>query len=386
LEKDKKVKNRMQKLDKEYWIVRSNALNEMRDFNMTVTEVRLFSIFQCKINPENKQICKVEFELSEFERIMELKRANVTVLEQIGKRIVTRTATIRNDNGGFKVMPLFGEFELYKKENGEWWISIDTNPKMIPYMFELKKNYFKYKLWNVLRLKSVNQQRMYEILKQYELAKAREIDLDILKSLLGINQKQYPEWRDFKRDVLDVCQKALSEHTDIKFSYEPIKRGKGGKVVAIKFDIQKNAQYVDQFSLDEYIDLHAMAESDTESKETQCESDQFEEQNELRFTELKLHSEQAQVNNFNNENLEFLSEACNCEFDEKQLDIIKSYLIKLVPFESKTYQNDQYDYLLSKYKELNYRAKRQDLTPLKSRFAYLKSLLEIEVKNIGVEE
>jgi plasmid replication initiation protein len=358
---DKQVKNKMQKLDKNNWIVRTNALNEMRDNNMTLTEMRLFAIYQSKINPHDSSSRKVEFELAEFERIMEIKRANVTVLEQIGRRIVTRTAIIHEEDGGFSIMPLFGKFKLYKRADEMWCVELDSHYEMLPYLFEFKERFFKYELWNALRLKSTNQQRMYEVLKQYEYAKATEISIDILKALIGISQKQYTAWYDFKRNVLDICQKELAEHTDIKFTYEPIKRGKGGKVVALKFYIKKNNEYVDQLTLSEFIDSQPEPAQEDVSQDIQ----------ELQFE---------------NENIEFLADACKYQFTEEQMLIIKSYLIKIIPYENETSLNDQYDYLLKKYNELKYREKRTDLAPLKNRFAYLKSLFEIEVKNMGEDD
>ena len=43
-------------------------------------------------------------------------------------------------------------------------------------MFDFKDRYFKYELWNALRLKAPSQIRMYEILKQYENIGKREIE------------------------------------------------------------------------------------------------------------------------------------------------------------------------------------------------------------------
>ena len=257
---------------------------------------------------------------------------------------------------------------LPSKTNDKWYVSIDCHDEILPYMFELKKYFFKYKLWNALRLTSGNQVRMYEILKQCEHAGVREISIKDLREFIGISKEEYLRWDNFKARVLDVCQQALSEHTDIKFTYEPIKRGKGGKIISIKFNIKRNNDYIDQLTLGELLEM-------------QPEIEQEEEPNEVQF-----EPEQVQEMRFENENLEFLAEACNGEFEEKQMDIIKSYLVKLVPFDSKTYQTDQYDYLLSKYKELNYRANRKDLSPIKNRFAYLKSLLELEVKNMGEDD
>ena len=44
---------------------------------------------------------------------------------------------------------------------------IDAHDRALPLMFDFKNKYFKYELWNALRLKSPNQVRMYEILKQW---------------------------------------------------------------------------------------------------------------------------------------------------------------------------------------------------------------------------
>lgn len=47
--------------------------------------------------------------------------------------------------------------------------------------------------------------------------------------------------------VLDACQQVLKQHTDIKFTYEPTgKKGKCGKILFLKFAIQKNKDYIDQ--------------------------------------------------------------------------------------------------------------------------------------------
>ena len=132
----------------------------------------------------------------------------------------------------------------------EWFVSIDCHDEVLTYMFDFKKYYFKYQLCNGLRLATVNQIRIYEILKQYEKAGAREIRLTDLKAFLGISEDEYPRWERFQVRVLDSCQKALSENTDIKFTYEPIKKGRGGKITAIKFTMEKNDNYVDQLPMD----------------------------------------------------------------------------------------------------------------------------------------
>ena len=132
-------------------------------------------------------------------------------------------------------------------------------------MFDFKDRYFKYELWNALRLKSANQIRMYEILKQYETIGKREIKVDDLRELLGIAPNEYPRWDRFKDRVIDSCQQALKQFTDICYTYERGKTGTGGKWITIIFYISKNIEYDGQMTmleldLQNYIDLDALKE------------------------------------------------------------------------------------------------------------------------------
>lgn len=350
-------------------VEKQNVLNEIRSNNMTIQELRFFSIYLSMIKARDPKSRVARFPIARFQKIMELGKIRISHMKTTTNNLLCKVISVNRESGGYNQFQLFKECIVDKDEKGDWYVEIDCHDKALPYLFEYKTRYFRYELWNALRLKSANQLRMYEILKQYEKIGEREIEIGELKALIGISQKEYPKFERFKTCVINVCQRALAEYTDIKFTYEPIKRGKGGKIVAIKFNIHKNIEYVDQIGLDEYYDLQSEPELIIDVEYTdKSKNTEYEGQRKIIFK---------------NENLKFLAEACNGEFTEEQMDIIKSYLVKLVPFDSKTYQIDQYDYLLSKYKELNYRANRQDLAPLKNRFAYLKSLFEIEIKNIG---
>ena len=104
---------------------------------------------------------------------------------------------------------------------------------------------------------------MYEILKQYEHMGKRKLSITELRELLCIGSKEYPRWSDFKTYILDSCQKALSEKTDITFTYEPIRTGH--KFTAIMFFIRKNENYVDHLKLDDYIQEKKLIEMTNES-------------------------------------------------------------------------------------------------------------------------
>lgn len=239
-------------------VVKRNVLNELRTNNMTLQELRFFSIYLSKINPRDKSTRVVRFALSDFQRIMEFGRLNIKQLQASTNSLLAKVVNIPDEKGGYRAFQLFKECYVYQNDNGEWNIEIDAHDRALPLMFDFQKKFFKYELWNALRLRSANQVRMYEILKQYEGLGKRKLAVSDLRELLGIDKNEYAGrtgWSDFRKYVLDSCQQALKETTDICFTYERSKVGQGGKWLEITFYIKKNEDYIDQLTLDEFIDL-----------------------------------------------------------------------------------------------------------------------------------
>ena len=244
-------------------VEKRNVLNELRSNNMTVQELRFFSIYLSKINPWDKSTRAVRFPIEDFQRIMGFGRLNLNQLKESTNSLLGKVVSVPDERGGFLAFTLFKRCRVSRDDNNEWFIEIDASDDALPLMFDFKNRYFKYELWNALRLKSPNQVRMYEILKQYEGLGKRELTVTELRELLGINKNEYSGrtgWSDFKRYVLDSCQQALKETTDICYTYERGKVGKGGKWLTIIFYIEKNTDYIDQLSLDEFINMQPQPE------------------------------------------------------------------------------------------------------------------------------
>lgn len=230
-------------------IIKNNMLNEMRG-RMTLTEYRLFCVYLAKIDSRNPNSVRVCFPLSEYTHIMELDRPRREDLQEQAKSIVAKPIKIEKSDGGFGIYPLFQAFEL-EKINNEWIIKLTANSELEPYLFEQKKRFFKYKLYNTIRLGSYNQMRIYELLKQYEWLGKRKVELSELRAFMGIGENEYPVWNDFQQKILKVAQKAILKETDIYFEYKPIIKNR--KTVAVEFTINKNEHFIDQLNLNDYI-------------------------------------------------------------------------------------------------------------------------------------
>lgn len=236
-------------LDVKKTVKKSNLLNEVRNSNASLVEYRLFCVYLAHLKMSSNDNV-VKFRLADYARICGLDRPRRTDLEAQANNIVAVTAQVDRPDGGFSVYNLFSEFRLFR-ENEEWMVSLECNSKIAPMIREQQGKFLRYKLYNTIYLKSYNQQRIYELLKQYQKLGVRVIDLADLRDFLSIGANEYPKWAIFARDVLKVAQKALKESTDICFDYEPIKKGR--KVVQVKFLIYKNDSFIDQLNIDDFM-------------------------------------------------------------------------------------------------------------------------------------
>ena len=248
----------MSELFKTAIVEKRNILNSVRSNNMTLQELRFFSIYLSKINPWDRSTRVVRFPLNDFRRIMGLGDGdNITHFRYTIRHILQQVVEVPNEKGtGYVAFQLFKRAKVEKDDQAEWYVEFDAHDDALPLMFDFKTRYFKYELWNALRLKSTNQVRMYEILKQYEGLGKRELTITELRDLIGIGKNEYSGrtgWSDFKKYVLDSCQQALKESTDICYTYERGRTGKGGKWLTIVFHIFKNEDYKDPLSLKNFI-------------------------------------------------------------------------------------------------------------------------------------
>ncbi|MDE6425135.1 MAG: replication initiation protein [Ruminococcus sp.] len=246
-----------------YIIEKSNTLNEIRSTKMSLQELRFFSIYLAKINARDVSTRRVHFPLSDFQKIMGIGRMNIKHFKTAVNGLLCKVVHMPTDKGGLSSFQIFKEVELFKDDSDSWVVEIDAHDKALPLLFNLKKNYFTYELWNALRLKSVNQLRMYELLKQHERLGKLEITVSELREYLFISSDQYSALKDFRIYVINSCQKALSENTDICFTYEKGKSGNRGKWLTIVFHISKNKEYIDPLELHEFIDKQPQPKSES---------------------------------------------------------------------------------------------------------------------------
>jgi len=345
------------KLKKNYLVVKLNSLNEMRTKDMSLQELRLFSVYLSKINPKDANTRRVRFSLVDFQNIMDLQRLNLQYFKKVAYSLVRKTVSIPTEREGLSVFNIFRECTIDVDENGVWYIEIDADDKALPLLFDFQSHFFKYGLWNTLRLKGKNQLRMYEVLKQHEKVGYRIISIADLKGMLGIHENEYMQYKEFKRCVLEVCKKALAESTDISFSYEPHSK-KNRKIHELKFTITKNKDYVDPLGLDKFINTENIKAAIEDTADV-IDLDDIDENGNVRSTgKSRIYEER----------VSFLMDACDNEFSREEIIVLYDVMAEAMPHLHHD-EMKSHDYLMQKYREMNMRK------PDKSRFGYLKTLI-----------
>jgi len=345
----------MPTLKKNYLIEKRNALNEMRAGAMTFQETRFFLIYLSKINPRDTMTRIVRFHIDDFKSIMELGRVNIDYMKDVAKSLLSKVVEVPIENRegkviGFSSFQLFKECTIITDDPTGNFVEIDAHDKALPLMFDFKEKYFTYEIWNALRLKSPNQLRMYEILKQYEKVGYRILPIDALKEQLWIDKNEYTRYERFKTRVLDACQQALVKHTDINFTYEPYgKRGKGGKILYIKFNIQKNSTHVNPISLDDFI-----------------------KQNKQNTDTLDIVAEYENYSSVYEDKILFLSDACDNEFSISEIKVLHDKMVKLLSFELVKDQIECFNYVLRKYRYMNMQNEKKKIY---HRFKYMLGII-----------
>jgi plasmid replication initiation protein len=130
-------------------------------------------------------------------------------------------------------------------------ITYKVSEKLKPYIIDLKNNYLKYDLKNILPLKSEYSIRVYEWLKDIYNTKQRynkkiieEFEIDFLRERLIVPSSY--NFGMMKDRVIEKAKQDLEKHTDIRFTYQALKKGGGNTFTHIEFTISKNFDVLEE--------------------------------------------------------------------------------------------------------------------------------------------
>jgi plasmid replication initiation protein len=210
---------------------KSNSLIEA-SYKLSVNQQKIILLLASSIKPGDENFQPYQINIKEFAKLLGLKNKNFySEINALTSDLRNRELVLSSKQSFLRISWL-SSVEYFK---GTGVIELCFDPKLKPYLLQLKKRFTTYRLKEVIQLKSSFSIRIYELLKQYEKIGERIFLLETLKASLGIDPSKYSLYGDFKKRVLLVAQSEVAEKTDISFKFKEIKEGQ--KVVKIKFII-----------------------------------------------------------------------------------------------------------------------------------------------------
>lgn len=217
-------------------VVQHNALINAR-FQFGPLETRLFLHLLANIGRNDTAFGLCRVEVSEL--LGEINSQNTyKLVREAVEEFATRTITIEQLSGvgrrsrqpDFVVLPLLS---IAQYKGGEGAVEARFNDAVIPYLLELRDNFTKAQLTELLKIKNPNSHRIYWLLREYSAFGQRVVGLTDLKAMLKLGPG-YDRWDNFKVRILDRAQQELQE-TDLPFTYELIRQGKAVSEIRFLF-------------------------------------------------------------------------------------------------------------------------------------------------------
>ncbi|MCE5251369.1 replication initiation protein, partial [bacterium] len=217
-------------------MVKSNYLIEA-SYRLSLQEQRLILLMVSQIKPEDQSFHIYRIAVKDFNRIVGItSEGSYQRTKELTKKLLERSMQIIKDKSVLQITWL-SSAEYFE---GKGYVELSFDPKLKPYLLQLKEFFTRYRLRHVIRLKSSYSIKLYELLKQYETIGKRSFTLEELRKKLGLKDEEYPLYANFKQKILSKVQEELNATTDLSIHFHERKTGR--KVVGIVFRIYPNRQ------------------------------------------------------------------------------------------------------------------------------------------------
>jgi hypothetical protein len=209
-------------------VVQHNAMVNA-GFTMSALEMRCFLAMISRIGREDTAlpVCRIPVRelcadsnsknvYTEVRAMTEKMASRFLLLEVLGPN------GERMKEPDIKNRPLMGAIDYLKREGV---VEAVFNEHLKPYLLELKNNFTKAQLSQVLKIKRPASHRIYWLLREYVAFGKRTISVSELRHVLGLKDEYVDRFDHFRARVLDPAQEELAQ-TDLPFTYELIKQGR----------------------------------------------------------------------------------------------------------------------------------------------------------------
>ena len=229
------------------YVVKGNALIQKSRYSLSLTEQKAILFMISKIKPTDKPFTEYTFAIKDFCRACNFDEGGGFYIRYVRECINTLAKNvIVIDLGDKKTLTThWFSSAIIDGESNTVQVVFDKN--ITPYLYELHSFYTQYSLEYVLPMKSKYGIRLYEYLRSIQSKGWKQkISLEELRERVDCDK--YPNYKDFRRNVLEPAIEDINAFTDLDVSFEALKTGR--KITHIEFIIRT---YVDKdYTMDRF--------------------------------------------------------------------------------------------------------------------------------------
>lgn len=214
-------------------VQKSKPLFALWQSDLTLAEFKILDVYLGRINSHDEEHRTVKFEKKELEGLLGVKEIKPEVLDDRLKHLMT-SVKLPDDKNGFTRISIFEKAYVEIDEYGLWQVELTCTPSAKQFIFNIEDlQYLRYKLRNIIHLKSRYSYIMFLYILNERYRGTWKISLDDLRLLLCCNNESYNKFKVFNDQVLKRVQEEIHRVTDLRYTYETVKKGR--TVVGIKF-------------------------------------------------------------------------------------------------------------------------------------------------------
>lgn len=313
-------------------IQKSKPLQLLSQTDLTLAEFKILDVYLSRINSHDDSIRTVVLEKGELEKILGVTRILKNDLDKRLDNLFQVLTFLDDNNTVIDKIGLFSRVLAKQDDDGLWQITLTCTPEARKYIFNIDNiGYLRYRLKNVVNLTSRYSYILFLYLTDNRYRQKWVVSITQLKTFLNCTAERYNEFKFFNSEILKKVHNELSEKTDLKYSYTPIRKGR--KVAEIEFTVD------DVF-----------------------EQEQEQEQIENKENEIDYGSDLLNVMNV----------VSNNTFTKEELTVLKNYVVSKLDtadlLECTNYFKKQYDLLV-------YQDSKKHIS---NKFKYMRKMLENE--------
>lgn len=239
---------------KTFRVTKSNELIRNGKFDLNVVEQRIIFFLISKIEPDDDNFKKYEFDIGEFCSLCGIKKSgSYAYLKDVVKNLRDKSVWVETEKQEFTLSWLSSC--IIDKETDK--VTLEISDMMRPYLLQLKSNFTSYQLGDIIKFKCKYSTWFYDYM-MCELGEHRSRSGTLKLSVEEIKEKNFcPNYSfgDLRKRVIAPALAEITKNTVINAEIEGfIKEKRSVKFVILSFS-KKSEEEIEKKHQREFFDL-----------------------------------------------------------------------------------------------------------------------------------